>query len=176
MEIMRIDEAMPEGYPEVVLREGEPPELVPAHVWQRLEQWVSHRWTPRQVLWMAEGPGAFIPTLAPAEVTKVEIWRGEGWEVVEPPAGPYGPILHDAGPYRVTATVCADNAPPEAVAEAARRLALYMEAEDERPGVASWSVNIGTTISENYRRSPAWMARAIHNSGAADLLRPWRSA
>lgn len=174
VEIIRIDEAIPASYPDVILREGQPDELVPDHVWQRLEQWVAHRWSERQVKWTVEGPGSFSPTLAPADISLVQIWD-EGWSAIEIIEGAYGPILRGAGPYRITAAVGGGDV-PEAVQEAARRLALYMEAEEQRPGVSSWSVNIGGDISENFRRNAAWMARAIHNSGAADLLRPWRSA
>lgn len=175
MEMIRVDEGVPESHPNVVLREGEPDELVPDHVWERIEQWVAHRWAARQVQWTVEGPGAFVASLAPADIILVEVWR-EGWATVEPIEGPYGPILPGVGPYRITATVGAGNALPAAVEEAARRLALYMEAEEEgKPGASSYSVAIGGgAVSENYRRNAAWMARAIHNSGAADLLRPWR--
>jgi hypothetical protein len=46
----------------------------------------------------------------------------------------------------------------------------------DRAGVSSYTVGMGGAVEESYQRNPAWMARAIQNSGAGDLLRPYRRA
>jgi len=76
--------------------------------------------------------------------------------------------------FRVTATVGSDDEPPEAVLEAFRRLAEYLADEPDRSAASSYSVNMGGAIEESYNRNPAWVARALELSGAADLLRPYR--
>ena len=40
-------------------------------------------------------------------------------------------------------------------------------------GAAEESLQVGG-IQMSYQRDPKWRAKAIHNSGAADLLRPYR--
>jgi hypothetical protein len=63
------------------------------------------------------------------------------------------------------------------VNEAFRRLAEYVAGKPGRYAGASFeSVNIGEAISESVRRDPAWMAMALQNSGAGDLLRSFRRA
>ena len=76
----------------------------------------------------------------------------------------------------MTGGVGADNTTPAEVNEAFRRLAEYWAETEERPGVSSYSVNIGGAISEQYERAPAWLARAMSNSGAGDLLLKYRRA
>lgn len=147
-----------------------------AYLWQRIEAHTAHRWSPRTVVWVVEGPGEWSPPLAPAEVITVEVWRWGQWQTVTLEKAPMGYRLDGEGPYRITATVGADNEPPAAVLEAYQRLADYCDAEHfGAPGASSYSVNIGQT-SESIRRHPAHMARALENSGAADLLRPYRRA
>ncbi|TQE95020.1 MAG: hypothetical protein FKY71_17400 [Spiribacter salinus] len=63
---------------------------------------------------------------------------------------------------------------PAAVSEAFRRLAEYLTDATDRAGVSSYSVNMGGAIEESYQRNPAWVARAMELSGAADLLRPYK--
>ncbi len=63
---------------------------------------------------------------------------------------------------------------PAAVSEAFRRLAEYLADATDRAGVSSYSVNMGGAIEESYQRNPAWVARAMELSGAADLLRPYK--
>lgn len=57
-----------------------------------------------------------------------------------------------------------------------RQLAEYLADEHDRAGVSEYSVNMGGAISEACKRNPAWLARALDLSGAADLLRPYRRA
>ncbi len=42
-------------------------------------------------------------------------------------------------------------------------------------GVGNFEIDVGDT-SWKYDRYPTWQARAMQNSGAADLLRPYRRA
>lgn len=170
-ETVRTLERQPEAWPE-----GHP-----AAVWQRIESYCAHRWTPREVIWLVQGDGDWRPPLAPAVITKVESWEGE-WLAVTPDASPFGHIPLRGDSHRVTATVGADNPPPPAVLEAARRLALYV-AENEAEGsffdmprsATSFDANLDG-LSKSFGRPEGWLARALQNSGAADLLRPYRRA
>lgn len=151
--------------------------LEPAMVWHRLESWIAHRFSERAVVWTVEGLGCWEPPLTPATITKCEIWRGEAWEELTLPAAPLGGfVLGGCGPYRFTGTVGVANADvPAGVSEAYRRLAEYMAAKPGKPGAVSESVSAGS-VSISTRRSPSWIAQAMQNSGAADLLRSYRRA
>lgn len=145
-------------------------------LWQRIEAHCAQRWTPRQVVWTVDGPGPWRPPLGPAEIVASEVWQGGAYEPVTLEASPLGVHLPLRGPYQITCTVGADNAAPAAVLEAFDRLKAFASADHGGlPGVMSYSLNTGT-ISENFRRNPAFMARALEMSGAADLLRPYRRA
>ena len=143
-------------------------------IWQRLEGWVAYRWTPRDVTWIVEGPGHWTAPLAPATVSAGYRWTGEAWATFTLPAGPFG---HDlpAGIYKIEASVGGGDV-PDAVNEAFRRLAEYMADAIATPaGARSYAAETGQ-LSERVTRDPAWMAKALHQSGAADLLRPYRRA
>jgi len=143
-------------------------------LWQRIEAYCRTRWTPRQVVWTVEGKGAWEAPLTPATLNTVEVWDKGAWAVCIPAASPLGEVeLPGDGPYRITADVGGGNA-PAAVFEAFRRLAEYLTDDTDRAGVSSYSVNMGGAIEESYQRNPAWVARAMELSGAADLLRPYK--
>ena len=145
-------------------------------VWQRIEQWVSYRWPQREVEWIVTGSGEFIPPLAECEFTKLERSDGAGWlSAGDPLYTPLGVVLSGGGYYRVTANVGSNDDPPAAVIEAFKRLAEYLVASTEHAGLSRHSMSLGD-LSESRSLSPAASARAIHYSGAADLLRPWRCA
>jgi len=147
--------------------------LDPAVIWTRIETYVRVRWSVRAVTWLVEGPGQWEPPLSPATVTTIEVWRNGAWEALVPPAAPIGGFLLNCdGPYRFTATVGGDEVPP-AGKESFRRLAEYMAAKPGKPGAVSESVSAGS-VSLSHRRAPDWMASAMVNSGAADLLRSYR--
>ena len=59
--------------------------------------------------------------------------------------------------------------------EASPWLAEYMAVDQNSLGATSESYNVGP-ITVSTSRNAAWMARAMVNSGAADLLRPYRRA
>ncbi len=146
--------------------------------WQRIEPYIAHRYTEREVVWTVQGPGEWHPPLKPAAITKIEIWSDGGWEDITangPDASPLGYCL-DHGPYRFTATVGGGSpAPtvPAVVWEAVKRLAAYMAAKAGTPGARSERISAGS-IDIARTRSESWMASALQNSGAADLLRNFR--
>lgn len=142
-------------------------------VWHRIEAFIAHRWSARNVVWIVDGPGEWIPDLTPASVSTVEIWREGGWEAVtlyDSPLGGYE--LEADASYRFSGSVGGGTV-PEVVNEAYRRLAEYLAARPGKPGASTESISSGS-ISLSTRRAPEWMARAMHNSGAGDLLRPFR--
>lgn len=151
-----------------------------AAIWQRIEAWTSYRWGARSVVWIAEGPGEWQPPLAPATVSTVELWDGSAWVADSPAPSPLGGYdLPCAGPWRITATV-GDDVVAEVVLEAFRRLAEYVSdgmtpgLHKGRSGAKSTSYTLDS-LTVSFTRDQAWMARAMANSGAGDLLRPYRS-
>ena len=181
-ETLKQTEALPAAYPAVPA--GLSPAaaaLPPEPLWQRIESYVAQRWTARAVTWLVEGPGEWTPPLSPATVTTAEVWAGGEWsEVVLKPA-PDGYCLAAEGPYRITATVGSGTA-PAAVLEAFRRLAEYSadiglySTWKGLAGATSNNVSVGGELTHSADRPATWAARALINSGAADLLRPYRRA
>lgn len=173
---IRQTEAAPEAYPDVPDGLSTAAAALDADMlWQRIEFYTAHRWTARDVTWIIEGCGEWHPPLSPATIATVEIWQGDAWETLTPSPSPLGGYVLPGGTYRVTATVGDDDAEvPAAVLEAFRRLAEYMAADPGTPGVTSETVNIPDVEISEISRSPSWMARAMQNSGAGDLLRPYR--
>lgn len=160
-------EAIPESYPDA---------SAPA-IWERIEAYIAHRFTPREVVWTVEGPGEWVPPLIPATVTTAEIWNGEAWEALTVGPAPLGGYwLSGCGPYRFTATVGGGGA-PAAVLEACSRLEAYLAADVGMITVGAQSERrqVGD-VDVAIERNPNWMARALQHSGAADLLRPYRRA
>lgn len=156
--------------------------LDPVPIWRRLESFCAWRWGVRAVTWTVEGPGLWTPPLAPAQLSNPEVWSVDRWVTSYQPPSPLGGYeLASEGPYRITATVGAATVPAD-VQEAFRRLAEYVADADApsmvngRAGASSSSYEIGSGLKVSFDRSPAWLAKALHNSGAADLLRPYRRA
>ncbi|MEM9341417.1 MAG: hypothetical protein AAGA87_00060 [Pseudomonadota bacterium] len=175
MEILQTIEDFPATYPDAPADlSTEAAALDPDALWRRIEAYIAHRWTERQVAWIVEGPGCFTPTLTPATITSVEIWQTGEWQSVTLSPAPLGQVLPGAGPYRFTANVGAGTVPPDVMA-AFRRLAEYLRksGEDTSPGSRSTGVSMGE-INLSTERAPTWIARALDYSGAADLLRPYR--
>lgn len=169
-------EAAPEAYPDAP--DGlstAAAALDPIMVWQRIEAYTAWRWTERAVTWVIEGCGEWIAPLAPATITAIDEWRSDAWSSFAADASPIGGRNFPGGTFRVTATVGDDDADvPAAVLEAFRRLAEYMAADPGIAGATSESISIPDVMAKEIGRAPAWMARAIQNSGAGDLLRPYR--
>ncbi len=176
-------EDLPASYPTVTGLSDAADALDKDALWQRIEGHCAHRWTPRQVVWIAEGCGEWKAPLTPAVVASVDVWNGETYETVTADSSPYGGIVFDhTGPHRITATVGDGVTCPAGVLEAFRRLAEY-SAEITDNGLfgghtshTRHSINVGGDIVAGFSRSENWAANALINSGAADLLRPYRRA
>jgi hypothetical protein len=152
--------------------------LAPAMIWGRIEAYTSTRYTSRSVVWVVEGPGDWAPRLEPVTIATVEGWTGTTWTAVTVNPSPFGGYCFPGeGPYRISGTVGGGTV-PALVSEAYRRLAEYLAAADDAPvGATDYSTSIGSgAISESFSRAATWVARAMINSGAADLLRPYRRA
>ena len=164
-------EAAPASYPEIPGLTGE----ALATAWQRIEAYTAYRFAPRQVTWLVDsGGGEWLLPLRPATGITAGIWTGAEYEPVTLAPAPGGWLI-PCGRFEITATVGAGPV-PAAVATAVTRLAAYLAQESPLPaGMRSYSVNIGQ-LSETISGDPAMMARALQNSGAADLLRPYRRA
>jgi hypothetical protein len=127
------------------------------------------------VQFFVEGPGEWDSPLSPATFTQAEVWRENAWHELMLPAAPLGGyLLAECGPYRFTGMLGAGSV-PAGVAMAVKRLAEYQGAKMGKPGASTESISAGS-ISLSHRRSSAWLAQALINSGAADLLRPYRRA
>ena len=145
-------------------------------IWARIEGYVAHRYTEREVVWTLIGDAGnqWHPPLAPIVSRHGHVWENDVWRVVTLITGPLGIILPHDGTYRVTAQVGGGDV-PAAFSEAFRRLAEYMADDPGRAGAYKQTDKIGP-LDEELTRSPAWLARAMQLSGAADLLRPYRRA
>ncbi|WMS43436.1 hypothetical protein RDV64_03260 [Acuticoccus sp. MNP-M23] len=144
--------------------------------WQRIEAYVAHRWTVREVVWVVEGPGEWLPRLSPATIDTAEEWEGNAYQPVSMASGRLGGlILPRCATWRFTADVGAGPC-PDAVLEAHARLVAYLADTDDRAGVTAYEADMAGAIRESYQRPAAWIAKALQNSGAADLLRPYRRA
>jgi hypothetical protein len=166
-------ESEPESYPTT-----SPAVTLNDIVWQRIEPYIRHRYTPRAVEWIVEGPGEWSPPLQPATISTVEVWSRAGeWEACTPDAGSLGGYwLSASGPFRFTGTVGGGSpAPivPAIIWEAVKRLSAFFSAKQGTPGVRSESISAGS-ISINRTRDTMAMADAMRQSGAADLLRGFR--
>jgi hypothetical protein len=177
-------ESLPDEYPAV---DGSPSILSaaaaaidPAIIWQRIESYVAYRWSSRALTWIVEGPGEWAPPLAPSIIHTKTVWCGDAWQTADLSPAPCGGfVLPGSGPYRFTSTVGSGAELPEAVIEAFRRLAEYFASKvgDTDPaGARSVRVSIGGEIEAGHSRDQAWTALALQNSGAGDLLRPYRRA
>lgn len=178
-EIIKQTEAMPEAYPTVTAYPHRSGELMPddveidgSIVWQRIEAYVAHRWTPREVVWIIEGNAGdeWTSPLVPLVSHTAERWDGSAWASVTLLSGPLGLCLPSDGTFKVTATVGGGDL-PEAVQEAFWRLHEYSV------GIAgSFRNEASYRTMGDTEVSPNWAAKALILSGAADLLRPYRRA
>lgn len=178
MDILKRQEAAPASYPATPegLLSDAAAALDADMIWQRIEAYIAHRWTERQVIWTVAGPGEFVPDLTPATITAQEVWDGTAWITASLDASPLGGVvLAGHGPYRLTATVGGGTV-PAAVSEAYRRLAEYMAEQPERHGAGRYDLNLGGSLQESFDRSAKWVAQAMQLSGAGDLLRNYRRA
>lgn len=175
---LRMKESEPAEYPAVSGLSANAAALSEGALWGRIEAHTAHRWTPRDVVWSVHGCGLFLPSLAPAELNGVLAWDGSQWGAsTDFEVGPHGVNLLSETYYRMGYTVGDGETLPEVVAEAYRRYAEYLAAVDDSlmpPGVSRYSVDIGGSLATTASRRADFMARALTDSGAADLLRPFR--
>lgn len=166
-------EALPDNYPQLTPK-------VPDAVWARLESYIAWRFTDRTVVWIVEGCGQWKAPLTPATFTMIESWDDttKTWTDITaspPDASPLGGYCLPAiGPYRFTATVGDDVDLPAVVAKAAQLLAAYMASDPGTPGATRRRDEVFGLSMTDVWLQPTWMARAMQNSGAGDLLRPYR--
>lgn len=145
----------------------------PKWAWQRVESWINHRWIARGVVWVVEGPGEWVPPLQPATITTTLRWIDGAWEGVTPSPPPFGGFCLDECTYRIEATVGDDSTPPEAVSEALRRLVDFAAESEASAPYSRTRIDVGE-VTEEREMLPLNFARGLTQSGAADLLRPWR--
>jgi len=151
------------------------PSLTLDAVWQRIEAWIAFRWGERSAVFIVEGPGEWLPDAAPFVASTIERWEDGAWIAATPDPTPLGGWLLDGFQYRLAGTLGSADEPPAAVQAAAIRLARFLAARDgltPRPGTTEHSIGAGVTIGA--KAPAARVAKAIHYSGAADLLRPYR--
>jgi len=174
VEVLSQDEGQPASYPAKPSDlSADAAALDPAAVWTRIESWIAYRWGERTVTWIVAGPGVWSPNLKPASVDTAEVWGGTTWTTTTLTAAPTGYDLDDAT-YQITATVGSTDTPPEAVLEAYKRYAEYVVDTGHIGRVATSGSRNLSDLSISTDRPAQWQARALHYSGAADLLRPWR--
>jgi hypothetical protein len=147
--------------------------------WLRVESYIGHRWGVRSVTFIVDGPGCWVPPLRPFAATTFEQWLDNGWTAVTlAPSALGGYVLDQAGPYRLTGNLGTATAPPQPVTEAVWRLTKFFEAADTMPaeerGLSRHKLDLGA-LSVEREQNPTWIARALQQSGAGDLLRPWRA-
>ena len=188
--VIRFEEDVAAIYPQLVELEsvaGAPStsdtcDVDPA-VWDRLESYVAHRWTPRQAVWTVQGgDDLFTPHLSPLSSVVIDQWDSvlKVWETsTTATAAPTGYCLPCADTvYRITATVGANADPvPQIVVAAYSQLDRYMKelySSDAPAGSAEHSLSLDAGLTESVKRSPAWLAKAMQYSGAGDLLRGYR--
>lgn len=172
IEITAQSEAPPATYPAVIGVSGDALDTA----WQRIEHYVSWRFSARLVVWRVDSSGGeWSPPLRPVSGDLAAgVWNGAGFVPVTLAPAPGG-FRIPPGRYEITAVVGAGPV-PVCVEMAVKRLADYLAAKSALPaGLRSYSVSAGE-VSVTASGDPATLARALQNSGAADLLRPYRRA
>ena len=175
-EILEQIEADPSSYPDAPSGlSAAAAALEPIMIWQRIEHYVAHRWTPREVVWVvdAEAGDEWKPPLAPLVSFTSEIWPDGTWEARTLAEFPEGIMLPADARYRITATVGGGTA-PLSVMEPFRRFAEYVaDQSTQSPASTSEQYTVGP-VTMAFQRPANWIARGLQNSGAADLLRKYR--
>ena len=147
---------------------GAPAGIANEVVWDRLEAFCNFRWS-ETVMEFVVNPPCEIEWQPPYVPFVIDTVAGEA-------ASPddFGAVtLSEKSKVRAT---IGGVTPSETVNAAYLRLAEYMAAEDDAPGgVSRYSIDVGD-IAESWSCKPDHMGKAIHNSGAADLLRKFKKA
>ena len=185
VEILKFEESQPSTWPDLITLDGEgtteDTEKPDPAIWSRLESYIAYRWTERQCVWTVQGCGDWFPHLSPVSNILVDQWDDDTktWTTATVDQNAMGYYLPRSCVYRITADVGANaGAVPQALVEAYRRLSAYAteaKLSDIPAGVSSHSLTIGDGLTESVDISPAFAAKALQYSGAADLLRNLRS-
>jgi len=179
IDILQQQETLPATYPDVPEGLSENAATVDADmIWQRIETYTAHRFTDREIIWTITGLAGdqWFPPIVPVTTYTVEQWTNGAWVSVTLDAGPMGPCLPSDGTYKITAQAGAGPT-PAAISEAFRRMVEYLggaRGSTNEPGATRASFKIGDSLDFEVERNPAWIARAMQFSGAADLLRRYR--
>ena len=173
IEILSEIEKEPSSYP------AQPPdlsteaaELEKVMIWKRIESFIKYRWNEREVYWIVNGPGVWEPRLKPFTLDSAEVWDGE-WVTTTLDPAPLGFAL-DAATYRITGTAGTNDSLPPDLQEAYRRLAEYLADGLYFGRVATSGDDSFGDASERFKRPEHWHGKALHLSGAADILRRYR--
>ena len=169
-------EGAPVDYPTIDGLSAEAAELNLSALWMRIESHVSYRWSAREVVWIVEGCGEWSPPLLPVFIDDSYRWTGEAWAPYTLAPSPLGYQLPD-GQFMINATVGNGVTVSSDVAEAFRRFAEYLVSVEHNPvpaGASRYHLSLGPALNEETHRSPNYIARALVQSGAADLLRRYR--
>ncbi|MCL6251111.1 hypothetical protein M3P36_08660 [Altererythrobacter sp. KTW20L] len=149
-----------------------------ATCWQRIEHYIAQRFGSREVVWtLVSCGGEWQPPLGPVtDISDAFRWQYGAWQSATIESGPFG-LLLPAGHVQIAASVGTEALDlPASVEKAVQRLAAYLEAESAVPvGARSYRASVGQ-LSESISADPAHAAKALQNSGAADLLRSYRKA
>lgn len=202
-ELMREVEGVPESWPVIPEADlipitditGQPVNSDLAWVWQRIEAYSRERWTPREVVWLVQGGGAWTPPLSPVRIEMMETWAGD-WMPGAGKRSPWGSLVLSGDAHRITGIVGENNPVPPVVMKAAARLANYLTQQIDGSDPDLWatkmrwivtppdeaitvgegtaSITRGHKTEESYERAADYIAKALQYSGAADLLRPYR--
>ena len=175
--IVRVDEGEPDNRPIISGLSTAAAALDQSALWKRIELHTVHRYGVRNVLFTVSGAGEFIAPIGPvALVNSVSRWVDGAWSSTTLDPTPLGLECLEYT-YLVDCDIGAlytDDVPADVVL-AFQRLAEYLAEESTAPaGARSYEVSIGGAIDEKIDRNPNYVARALLNSGAADLLRSYR--
>ena len=183
IDLLQQQEALPGAYPDAPSGlTANAAALDESMIWQRIESYIAHRFTVREIIWTVSGFAGdeWQAPIGPIVWQDAERWDTGSWVSVTMLPGPIGLCLPSDGTFKITAQVGAGDV-PAAVSEAFRRLAEYSAEIGEynsRSGHAG-STSIDFDVGElkvSHERYASWAARALQLSGAADLLRPYRRA
>lgn len=184
IDLLQQQEAPPEAYPDAPSGLSDEAAAVSADMlWQRIESYIAHRFTAREIVWTISGfaEDEWQAPIVPLVSHTAQKWDAGAWVSATLTAGPVGLCLPSDGTFKITAQVGGGDL-PAAVSEAFRRLAEYSaEITDDNmmtghPSHTTHSAKIGSAVDESFTRYATWAARALQLSGAADLLRPYRRA
>ena len=147
-------------------------------IWDRLEQFTNFKIGERSVkyrVWVKQRQPYWHPAERPFLITRIQTAVPSLEDYVDKAVTPRedGSVRLESASL-VTVTVGATTA-PALFNEAYKRLAEYWAIPSIGPeGVTRYSLSIGPDIAESVSKAATHTARAMVNSGAADLLRKYR--